>query len=244
MKFYNDNNENVIIDGNPDDVNKTIETPIKEWALNTGDQGSMFTYVEFEDKTWNNIELYFYDNQLGGQLDGTTIDGGDTGDSTSYGDQGILFLNHVDDSVSLKLNFTAYFLQKNLEKSEGEKLAYWMKNPVKVSSQAESYSTQVNQKTGLNHPDDFQLHQNFPNPFNNSTMISLELPVRDFIILKILDINGRVVATLANQIFHAGTHHFRWDGLDDQNQPVASGVYFYEIRSKNYISVRKLVLIK
>ena len=244
MKFYNSQNENVLIDGNPDNVDKNITIPIKEWALNTGEQGSMFSYVEFNDKTWNNVELYFNDNQLGGQLDGTTIEGGDTGDSVSYGDQGILFQSHLNDSVSLKLNFTAYFLPKNLNKSDGEKLAWWMKNPVKISSQAESYSTPISGRTRLDHPNDYQLHQNYPNPFNSSTVISFELPTKEFIALRILDINGRVVATLANHVFHAGTHHFRWNGTDDQNEPVASGIYFCEFRSKNYISVRKLVLIQ
>lgn len=244
MKFYNSKNQDVIVDGNPDNILKTIDTPIKEWMLTTGDQGSMFSYVEFEDKTWNSVELYFNDDKSGGQLDGTIIQGGDTGDSVSFGDQGILFQNHVNDSVSLKLNFTAYFLQKNLEKSDGEKLAYWMKNPVKVSSQAESYSTQIIETVGVNHPDDFQLHQNYPNPFNGSTMISFELPEKDFVILRIFDINGRLVATLSKQVFSTGKHYIQWNGINDQNQPVASGVYFYELRSKNYLSIRKLVLIR
>ena len=58
MRFFSRYNEDILIDGNVDNVNTTIDTPIKEWTLVTGDQGSMFTQVEFDDATWHNIELY------------------------------------------------------------------------------------------------------------------------------------------------------------------------------------------
>ncbi len=244
MKFFNKYNEGIIIDGTPDNVNKTIETPIKEWTLTTGNQGSMFTHVEFDDSTWNNIEFYFYDNKSGGQGDETYIEGGDTGDSVSYGDQGILFHSHADDSVSLKLNFTAYFLPKNLEKPDGEKLAYEAESPVKVSSQAESYLTQVAKRDNLNVLKNYILYQNYPNPFNNSTMISFAMPDRQKVTLKILDIYGRDLTTLADKIFDAGIHHILWDGTGHRNQHVTSGVYFYELRSKNFSSVKKLILLR
>jgi len=244
MKFYNNRNQNIVIDGNPDQVNQIVDTPIQEWMLTTGEPGSMFSYVEFDDTTWNNVELYFNDNYLGGQLDGTIIEGGDTGDSVSYGDQGILFQNQVDDSVSLKLNFIAYFLPKNLEHSDGEKLAYWAKNPVRITSQYQSYPTHINEAKSRAHPVRMMLHQNYPNPFNSSTSISFDLPARERVLLKIWDINGRVVSTLANDVFDAGSHQLRWHGRDSQNRPAASGVYFYEFRSNDYSVVRKLILLR
>jgi len=244
MKFFNRQNQNIVIDGMPDQVNKTVQTPIKEWTLTTGNQGSMFSHVEFDDTTWQNVELYFYDDKTGGQGDGTYIEGGDTGDSVSYGDQGILFQSHTDDSVSLKLNFTAYFLPGNLAQSEGEKLAYWVENPVSISSQAESYSTQAVLKNIVEPPKNYKLYQNYPNPFNNSTVISFALPENQKATLKIYDNNGRVVTQLANDVFKAGVHHIRWDGTDDRNRSVASGVYFYEFRVKDNSSVKKLILLR
>lgn len=244
MKFFNRNNQNIIIDGVPDQVNKTIKTPIREWMLNTGSQGSMFSFVEFEDTTWHHLDLYFYDNNNGGQADGTYIEGGDTGDSVSYGDQGILFQSHLNDSVSLKLNFNAYFLPGNLNQSDGEKLAYWLLNPVAIQSWAESYSTQAVKPEIVEPPKNYRLYQNYPNPFNSSTVISYALPENQHVTLKIYDNNGRVVSQLANNVFKAGVHHIRWDGTDDRNRSVASGVYFYEFQAKDYASVKKLILLR
>ena len=109
MKFYNRYNNGVSIDGVLDEVVKTIDVPIKEWFLTTGNQGTMFTQIEFQDTSWMGIELYFYDSQQGGQGDGMYVPGIDTGDSLSFGDQGILFTNLTQDSVNLKLGFNAYF---------------------------------------------------------------------------------------------------------------------------------------
>jgi len=244
MKFFNRNNQNIIIDGIPDQVDQSVTTPIREWMLTTGSQGSMFSYVEFEDTTWQDVGFYFYDNKAGGQADSTYIEGGDTGDSVSYGDQGILFQSHTDDSVSLKLNFIAYFLPGNLTQSDGEKLAYWLENPVAVQSRAESYSTQVTKKDIIELPKNYRLYQNYPNPFNSSTVISFTLPENQQVTLKIYDNNGRVVTQLASDVFKAGIHHIRWDGRDDRNRIAASGVYFYEFRAKDYSSVKKLILLR
>lgn len=244
MHFFNRHNQNMLIDGMADQVDRTIQTPIKEWTLTTGDQGSMFTHVDFKDTTWQNVDLYFYDNKTGGQADETFIEGGDTGDSVSYGDQGILLHSHNSDSVSLKLNFIAYFLPKNLTETDGEKLAYSTENPVSVASLAQSYSTQDVEKKNLDTPKSYALYQNYPNPFNNSTLISFALPSNQKVTLKIYDNNGRLVTKLADGFFKVGTHYLHWDGTDERNRNVASGVYFYEFHAKNYSSVKKLILLR
>lgn len=244
MKFFNRQNQNIVIDGIPDQVNKTVQIPIREWTLTTGSQGSMFSHVEFDDTTWQNVEFYFYDNKTGGQADGTYIEGGDTGDSVSYGDQGILFQSHTNDSVSLKLNFAAYFLPKNLSKADGERLAHWVENPVVAASQAESYSTQTVKRNNIEQPKSYVLYQNYPNPFNNSTVISFALPQDQRATLKIYDNNGRIVTELVNGVFKAGVHHIHWDGTDARDRSVASGVYFYEFQAKDYSSVKKLILLR
>ena len=244
MKFFNRYNQNIVIDGVPDQVDQTIQTPIREWMLSTGTQGSMFSYVEFEDTTWQSVGLYFYDNKIGGQADSTYIEGGDTGDSVSYGDQGILFQSHIDDSVSLKLNFNAYFLPGNLAQSDGEKLNCWAENPVAVKTQDESYLPQAVSDNKIELPKNYRLYQNFPNPFNNSTVISFALPQDQRVTITIYDNNGRIVTQLANNFFKARVHYLRWNGKDDRNRIVASGIYFYELRTKDYSSVKKLILLR
>ncbi len=244
MRFFNRHNQNVIIDGIPDQLDLTITNPVREWTLATGDQGSLFTYAAFKDSTWQEVMLYYHDSQAGGQADETFIDGGDTGDSVSYGDHGILFRNNASDSVSLKLNFTAFFLPKNLSKADGEKLANALEHPVQVFSQPQWYMPQALDKKNINLPKRYALYQNYPNPFNSSTIISFALPAEQKASLKIYDRNGHLVAKLADGFFRAGTHYIYWHGLDERNRNVASGVYFYQLQAGDFSSVKKLILLR
>lgn len=86
---------------------------------------------------------------------------------------------------------------------------------------------------------DFILNQNYPNPFNPSTTISFTLPTSSNVSLKIYNNNGEKVDELANQFLDAGFHSFNWDAYG-----FTSGVYFYEITTDNYLSVKKMLLIK
>jgi hypothetical protein len=88
-------------------------------------------------------------------------------------------------------------------------------------------------------PARFELFQNYPNPFNPTTTISFNLPSAGFTALKIYDIVGREAATLLSQEMSVGGHSVRWNA-----SALASGIYFYQLRSGNYISTKKLVLLK
>lgn len=244
MRFFNRHNQDVLIDGMPDSIDRKVSTPIKEWTLTTGPQGSLFTFVAFNDSTWKDIRCYFYDNKFGGQGDGTFIDGGDTGDGVSYGDQGLLFQTHEHDSVSLKLNFTAYFLPGNLTQSDAEQLAYWAENPVAVSSRATTLSLVRPVKDSDLLPQGFELLSNYPNPFNSQTRFRFRLAEDAEIRLTILNLQGRTVAVVSQGWFKIGEHAVNWDARDDQGQPLSSGVYFYELRTPDYFCTKKLLLLR
>ncbi len=244
MKFYNKYNDGILIDGLPDAPDKTIDLPIKEWTLTSGDQGSMFAHVTFEDQSWLSTDLYFFDNREGGQGDESFVQGGDTGDSVSFGDQGILFKNLDQDSVSLELGFTAYFLPKNLGKADGQQMAHNVENPVIVSSRVSTFSTAVEQPNAETVPKNFELFQNYPNPFNSATKIVFHLPESGHVNLRIVDITGKVVKTLADDNFSAGKHEIFWDGTDSNFQQVATGIYFYQMKSDKFSSERKLILLR
>jgi len=85
----------------------------------------------------------------------------------------------------------------------------------------------------------FQLMQNYPNPFNPSTKISWQLPVSSHVSLKIYDILGSEVATLINENREAGYYETRFNG-----SALASGMYIYRLTAGNYISTRKMLMIK
>ncbi|MFZ5519289.1 MAG: T9SS type A sorting domain-containing protein [Candidatus Zhuqueibacterota bacterium] len=244
MKFYNACNDGILIDGMPDSPVKTIDTPIKEWTLTSGNQGSMFAHVTFEDQSWLSTDLYFYDNRGGGQGDESFVQGGDTGDSVSFGDQGILFKNLDQDSVSLELGFTAYFLPGNLSKADGEQLAQNVENPVIVSSRASTFSTSVEQPNAETVPKNFELFQNYPNPFNSATKIAFHLPESGHVKLRIVDITGKVIKILTDEFLSAGKHEIVWYGTDSQFRQAASGIYFYQLNSGIFSSYKKLIFVQ
>ena len=85
----------------------------------------------------------------------------------------------------------------------------------------------------------FRLHQNYPNPFNPSTTIDFYLPSRSFTTLKIFDLLGRDVATLANGELPEGAYTFRWDA-----STLPSGTYFYVLSSDGMKETKRMLLLK
>jgi len=93
-------------------------------------------------------------------------------------------------------------------------------------------------------PDDFALEQNVPNPFNPTTNISFDLPRQSFVRLEVINVLGQRVKTLVNESLPAGIHTVTFDGRDDNQQQVASGVYFYRLETEGFSQSRKMILLK
>ena len=93
-------------------------------------------------------------------------------------------------------------------------------------------------------PDKIALYQNFPNPFNPRTRIKFDLPISTRASINVFNINGRLIKTLADRDFDAGTHFVDWAGEDEFNMSVSSGLYFYQIISGEYVKSFKMLLIK
>jgi N-acetyl-anhydromuramyl-L-alanine amidase AmpD len=83
------------------------------------------------------------------------------------------------------------------------------------------------------------LEQNFPNPFNPATVIQFSSPFSGVITLEIYDILGRKITTLLNEFKQAGTYRITADLKD-----FPSGVYYYTLKSNNFSSTKKMVLVK
>ncbi len=88
---------------------------------------------------------------------------------------------------------------------------------------------------------DYQLKQNFPNPFNPKTNISFTIPKETFIDLSVYDIMGNLVKTLVNDKLLAGDYIVEFDATEFN---ISSGVYFYKLKTPEFTSVKKMVLIK
>lgn len=93
-------------------------------------------------------------------------------------------------------------------------------------------------------PTDFQLEQNFPNPFNPSTQISFKIAEKNNTQLLIYNTRGQVIRTLLNADLPAGTHSVTWDGLNDNSQPVTSGIYLYRLSSGQHTQSKRMIFLK
>lgn len=93
--------------------------------------------------------------------------------------------------------------------------------------------------SGVNVPEDFVLHQNYPNPFNPETEISFGLPEPSMVTLTVYNVLGQVVDVLVDSHLDTGNYSVRWNG-----QNMASGIYFYQFRSNNFSTTKRMLLMK
>jgi hypothetical protein len=97
--------------------------------------------------------------------------------------------------------------------------------------------TGVQELPGL--PVVYTLEQNYPNPFNPSTRIEFGIPQQANVELKVYNLLGQEVATLVRETLRAGRHVVTFDAKN-----LASGVYFYKISAGQFVSTKKMVLMK
>jgi len=92
-------------------------------------------------------------------------------------------------------------------------------------------------------PMDFKLYQNYPNPFNPVTSIQYAISSRQFITLKVYDVLGNEIATLVNEEKTAGEYEVEFNSVSGIRDLV-SGIYFYQLRSGEFIQTKKMMLLK
>ena len=88
-------------------------------------------------------------------------------------------------------------------------------------------------------PDELLLVSAYPNPFNPVTNISFGIDTDAYVQVKIYDITGKEIATLANCAYLSGYHNLTWNADN-----FASGMYFVRLEANNYIQTQKLLLLK
>ena len=114
---------------------------------------------------------------------------------------------------------------------------------MKDSVEVQSYPVMINDiatsvKTS-SPPFQFDLYNNYPNPFNPSTEISFSLQESEKVTLKVYNILGQEVALLVNQEMTAGQHSVKFVG-----NGLSSGVYIYKLNAGSFSSIKKMVLLK
>jgi hypothetical protein len=112
--------------------------------------------------------------------------------------------------------------------------------PQGMGEEAENLCVETSMHNIMDVPDGYTLVQNYPNPFNPATSITYYLPQKSKVILEVLDITGRTVEILINNVETIGEHTIIFDGSGK-----SSGIYFYRLRtSTGLMQSKKMLLLK
>ena len=113
--------------------------------------------------------------------------------------------------------------------STGNKVT-WLENTTIITHlEDESY----------NIPDQFHLYQNYPNPFNPTTKISYQIPETGFVSIKVYDVLGNNIATLINGQKPKGKYEVEFDAIG-----LTSGIYYYQLKTDEFVETKKMILMK
>ncbi len=93
-------------------------------------------------------------------------------------------------------------------------------------------------------PGKYFLSQNYPNPFNPETIIEYGVPAEEQVSLVIYDSLGRIIKELINNVEKPGKKSVYWNGLNNNGYKVASGVYYYTLKTENFCATKKLLILK
>jgi hypothetical protein len=127
--------------------------------------------------------------------------------------------------------------------------AYSIENEIKFTSPARSVQmimieggnnyVSANDKANSEMIHSYHLYQNYPNPFNPSTQINFEISEKSFISLKVCNLLGDEVEELAGKEYSAGMHSVMFDASH-----LANGIYFYTLKTRDFIKTRKMMILK
>jgi hypothetical protein len=90
----------------------------------------------------------------------------------------------------------------------------------------------------------FVLAQNQPNPFNSQTLINYSLPEKCNVSLTVFNIKGELVRTLQKGQQPAGKYSIGWNGLNNEGNPVSSGIYFYRLQTEGFTGTMKMFILR
>jgi hypothetical protein len=105
------------------------------------------------------------------------------------------------------------------------------RSPIIISDVKDYFESQI--------PSNYYLMQNFPNPFNPSTLINYSIPEQTHVILKIFDMLGNEIKTLVNKEQYAGNYEVKFNASF-----LSSGIYFYRLQTGSFTDTKRMILIK
>ncbi len=227
-----------LIYNTPDELNQILRT--KDFPLNPNSSlmFSDYYYVlnkELADSLMSEDESVGFKVELVNSISGNVAG---TFDNIVYDK------NNLDDyeNISYQVNCSGitegnYFFR--LVTTVTGDAEYYLVNAVNDANTVAKRSFNNISFTGDKIPKTYELSQNYPNPFNPATTINYQLPQTGFVTLKIYDILGSQVATLVNEQKNQGKYSVNFNA-----SRLASGVYIYQLRVNDYISSKKMLLLR
>lgn len=137
------------------------------------------------------------------------------------------------------LNYKAFYFSFDFSQVVNQSDRYLM-----IADALDWFGTPVSNYPEISVPDT-GIKQNYPNPFNPTTTIEFSISAKNSLTnLTIYNTKGEKVKTLINSALSVGTHQVTWDGKDDNQKSVSSGIYFYKFRNGNTVITKKMILTK
>ena len=235
-----DNSDSFIANGdlyNPEilgEVGEIVTIPI---SIENSNNLLSFT-ISF---TYNNVQL-----ESGSVYLSTISDFGFVVESSVSDSGSIIVTGASPTSIDGDLDlFTMYFIPTGFENGQLEiECNQIMLNEV---TQQQSFSILINNQLQIGNeitPNRINLENNFPNPFNNNTLISFYGEKNKNIYLYINDIKGRLVKVLIDNKESKGKQTIYWSGTSDLGIKVQSGIYFYTLETEGFKETKKMLLLK
>jgi hypothetical protein len=174
-------------------------------------------YIEAISSNSEGENIFSFDSDF----DSTTVQGNLKGKPV-----GVEYMG--TDYKTITLSFPLYYMNKESAK---ELIEFMLTNrfdePMPVQDEAQNIPTM------------FVLEQNYPNPFNPTTKIRYSIPQLSQVVVKVFDVLGNEIETIVNEIKQPGTYEITWNA-----QKLPSGIYFYRLTAGNFVSTKKLLLLK
>lgn len=197
-----------------------MQWPYEDWGADVVFAGHDHTYERIlKDDNGDGILMPYFVNGLGGSSRysfGSPISGSQVRFRDDYG---AMLIEANDDSITFQFYTQAGQLIDTYTMT---------RNPVKTNNSM--FNTQ---------PANYDLRQNFPNPFNPTTTIEFSIPQSTVVTLKIYNILGEEITTLVSEKLAAGNYKYEWDAFN-----LSSGIYYYQIEARDFVDVKKMVLMK
>ncbi len=141
--------------------------------------------------------------------------------------------NIMDNKLRNKSANERTSLQPSHDRGDAESCPIW------------SFTTKIDTSTESLEPTiTTNLQRSYPNPFNPQTVIGFSIAKQDKVIIDVYNIKGQKIINLVDDYYEIGNYNVVWNGVDNNNQQVGSGIYFYRMITGDYNSVKRMILVK